>query len=207
MSTLGNTKYKKFYLATTNKAKVERMMKIFRWISSDIRLDMVSTMADVEETEPTLEGNSLKKALAYKGKYTRPVISLDSGVFIDGEEIDPVKVKRNALHGEPESKFTEEQISQKIQNYYRDIAKKHGGRADFYFKDVYTILFPDGTHKQVAPVRHYILTTIAKGPLTQFPLRALYISKATGKRPFDQTEDDEKNELKPVVKAIKELIS
>jgi len=56
-------------------------------------------------------------------------------------------------------------------------------------------------------VRRYTLTTIAKGPLTEFPLKSLYFSKATGKRPFEQTEEDEQLELKPVREAILKLIS
>jgi inosine/xanthosine triphosphate pyrophosphatase family protein len=204
-------KYKKFYFASGNRSKIARLRRIFRWISEEIgenlRLEAVPEQIEVDENEATLEGNSLKKALVYKGKYDIPVISLDSGIFIKEEEIDPVKVKRNALHGEPETKFTKKEISQKVHAYYQDIARKHGGEVDFYFKDVYTILWPDGSHRQASAVRRYTLTTIAKGPLTEFPLKSLYFSKATGKRPFEQTEEDEQLELKPVREAILKLIS
>ena len=203
---MNKIKYKKFYLATTNKSKVERLAKIFRWISKDIYIEKIPESVNVEETEKTLEKNSLKKALAYSGIYRRPIISLDSGIFIDKEELDPVKIKRNALGNEKESNLTEEQISLKMQDYYRDIARKHGGTVEFYFKDVYTVLHPNGTYKQVAAVRHYDLTSIAKGKLTQFQLRTLYISKATGKRPFEQTEEDEMKELEPIIVGIKKLI-
>jgi hypothetical protein len=196
-----------FYFATTNAAKLERTRLIFSWISDDLDVESVPDEIDVEENEPTLEGNSLKKVMAYNGRYGVPVIALDSGVFIEGEALDPVKTKRNALHGEPESKFTKEEVFQKMLDYYIGIAKRRGGTVDFYFKDAYTILYPDGRYKQASPVRHYTLTTVVKGPLTAFPLRSLYISKTTGKRPFDQTEEEDKKELEPVVSAMRELIS
>ena len=204
-------KYKKFYFASSNRSKKARLRRIFRWISEEIdekiRLEAAPELIEVDENETTLEGNSLKKALAYKGKYDIPVISLDTGIFIEKEKIDPVKVKRNALHGQPETKFTKKKISQKVRAYYQDMARKHGGELDFYFKDVYTILYPDGNYRQASAIRRYTLTTIAKGPLTEFPLKSLYFSKATGKRPFEQTEEDEKLELKPVRNAIMRLIS
>lgn len=208
---VNSLKYRKFYLATTNRSKIERMTKIFRWISEEIgeeiKLEAVPELIDVDETEPTLEENSLKKALAYKGKYQLPIISLDSGMFIDNEEIDSVKIKRNALEGTDESKLTEDEIYQKMLKYYQKIAEKHGGKADFYFKDVYTILFPDGSRKQTSSVRHCTLTAIPKGYVPQFPIRSLYISKATGKRPAEQTEEDEKKEFRPICDAIVKLIS
>ena len=65
---------------------------------------------NVEETEKPLR-KFFEKALAI-AEYRRPIISLDSGIFIDKEELDPVKIK-GMLGNEKESNLTEEQISLK----------------------------------------------------------------------------------------------
>ncbi len=60
----------------------------------------------VEEDAPTLAQNAEKKARTLVEHTNLPVLADDTGFFIEGEEIDPKMVKRNALGGEDEQKFT-----------------------------------------------------------------------------------------------------
>ncbi|OGF29989.1 hypothetical protein A2466_02545 [Candidatus Falkowbacteria bacterium RIFOXYC2_FULL_34_220] len=194
---------KKIYLGTGNKSKIERLEKIFKYVNPDIKIEQVPEVVDVpEESDNGLE-NSKQKVLAYHGKYDYPVVSCDTSVFFEGEDFDPTHVKRVALGGEDESGFSQREIAEKIKDFYIDIARKYGGRKEFYFEDAWTILFPNGEIKQLKYRREYIMTDKLQGELDiYFPMRSLYLVKATGRDIFNQTEEEWKKEFQPQIDAF-----
>ena len=188
---------KKVYLGTGNKAKLERFKHIFKYVNPDIEVEQVPEVIDVPEVVDNGLENSKQKVLAYKGKYEYPVISGDTSAFFEGEDFDPTHVKRVALAGEDESKLTQEQIAEKIKDFYINIAKKYGGKKEFYYLDSWSILFPDGEIKQLEYKREYIMTDKVQGKLDiNFPMRSLHLVKATGKYPFEETEEEWISEFK-----------
>ena len=93
-----------------------------------------------------------------------------------------------------------------MKNFYINLAKKYGGQKEFYFEDGWTVLFPDGNYKQAKYKRECLLTDELKGELDiYFPIRSLYIIKATGKRVFEQTEKEYFKEFASQVDAFKKL--
>jgi len=196
----------KIYFASKNEAKLKRMRKIFSKIASGFAIEPVPELIDVEENGEDVFGNSLQKVLPYKGKYSVPVIAGDTAVFFEGEDFNPTHVKRICLEGKDESKLNQEEIWKLMNDFYVALARKHGGKKDFYFEDGWSVLFPDGKIEQIKYRRDYILTDKLQGePDIYFPLRSLYIVKATGKSIYEQSEEDWENEFASQIGAFREL--
>ncbi|MGD9276473.1 MAG: non-canonical purine NTP pyrophosphatase [Candidatus Pacearchaeota archaeon] len=196
----------KVYFASSNKSKIERMKKIFSIVNPEIVVKRVPELVDVEENGRNVLENSLQKVLPYKDKYNCPVISGDTAIFFGGEDFDPTHIKRICLNGEDESKLTQKEIAEKFKNFYVSLAKKYGGRKDFYFEDGWSVLFPDGEIKQIRYKREYVLTDKLQGELNvYFPLRSFYLVKVTGKNVFEQTEEDWLEEFKPQIEGFGKL--
>ncbi|MBP7708580.1 hypothetical protein KA107_02750 [Candidatus Pacearchaeota archaeon] len=198
---------KKIYFASSNKAKLTRLKKIFGYVDKSIIVEQVPEVIEVEETGKDVLENAELKVLPYKNKYTFPVIGGDTGVFFEGEDFNPLHVKRICLNGEPESKFSQEEIAIKIRDFYIQIAKKHGGKKEFYYKDGWAILLPDGTIRKEEYNREYILTDRQQGAIDiYFPMRSLYVVKKTGKSTYEETEEDFLSEFSPQIEAFKNLL-
>jgi len=92
---------KKIFLASNNKSKKERIEKIFKHLGLKIKVrspkDLKIEIPKIKEDGTLLE-NAQEKAKAYQGKVDMPILAMDTGFFVDGENVDPVKVKRNALN-------------------------------------------------------------------------------------------------------------
>ncbi len=176
---------KKIYFASSNKAKLTRLKRIFNYVDKSIQIEPVPEIIEVEESGKDVLENATLKVLPYKTKYAFPVVGGDTGIFFEGEEFNPLHVKRICLNGEPESKFSQEEIAIKIQNFYLNIARKYGGRKEFYFEDAWSILFPSGKIAAIEDKRICILTDKKQGGLDfYFPIRSLYIVKKTGKNTY-----------------------
>jgi len=196
----------KAYFASKNESKLRRMNKIFQRIDSNIVIEAIPELIEVKENGRDVLENSLQKILPYKNKYSYPVIAGDTAVFFEGEIFDPTHVKRICLGREDELKLTQQEIGERMKSFYINLAKKYGGRKEFYFEDGWAVLFPDGSHKQIKYKRDYILTDTLQGEFDIFfPLRSLYIVKATGKNIFEQTEEDYFKEFALQIVAFKKL--
>ena len=197
----------KVLFASNNKGKLKRMRRLV--VESGLEIELVSpedlgiTDVDVIEDENNLVLNARKKALHF-AKYTDlPVLADDTGFFIDGEELDPVAVKRNALAGVDERSITIEEVGKRMVAYYADIAKKHGGEVEAEWRNALCLVLPDKTIKNTEGVRQVILTDKVVGEYDPYlPVRALYKAKATGKYALTHNEEEEMMELKPITNAI-----
>ena len=200
--------YDKIYFASGNKAKLERLKKVFAAAGLGIEIELVPDFVDVEETGKNVLENSLQKILPYKNKYSCPVIAMDTAAFFDGEDFDPTHMKRICLDGKDGKDFTQEEIADMIKNFYANIAKKYGGEKDFYFEDGWTILFPDGSYKQDSYKREYILTDKLHGELDiYFPMRSLYLVRSTCKNPCEQNDNDWAKEFEGQINLMKKFFS
>jgi leucyl-tRNA synthetase len=199
---------KKLYFATGNKSKLERLKKLFEKIDASIEIEQVPDYVDVEEDGKDAWENSLKKAEPYRGKYDVPVLSMDTAVFFSNEDqVDPLAPKRSCLGGADEKDLSQEEIAEKALEFYKSIAQKNGGEKEFYYEDFWTILYPDGEERQIKNRRDYVLTDQQAGNLDiYFPMKNLYYSKVSGKRFFENTDEDYFKEFECQTNALKELI-
>ena len=76
-------------LATNNKNKQKELFDIFFKHSSKHELQFPNKKIEVIEDKPSIEENAQKKALEYFSKFNKPVISDDSGLFVDSLNGEP----------------------------------------------------------------------------------------------------------------------
>ncbi|MFA6251382.1 MAG: non-canonical purine NTP pyrophosphatase [Candidatus Paceibacterota bacterium] len=200
----------KILLATNNKAKIERFKRLIKVIDSNIELLSPSELGieiiNIEENGNTLMENAELKARAYLGKVDFPILSNDTGFYVEGEGFIDAP-KRKALEGLDENNLSEEEISKKLLNFWKDIASKYGGKVDAAWVEAFILLLPNGEVKKSESRREVILTNQEFGtPHINFPVRALYYSKITNKPAVLHTEEDEIVELKPAIDAISKIL-
>lgn len=193
-------------LATNNKAKIERFKKLINHIDSSIEIfspnDIGIESLDVVENGETLMDNALLKANAYVGKTDMVILSNDTGFYVEGEGFIDAP-KRFALEGVAEKDLSEDEISKRLLNFWKGIAKKHGGKVDAAWVEAWVMIYPNNEIKKIESRREIILTDQEFGvPHIQFPVRALYYSKITNKPSMLHTAEDEIIEMKPVIDAL-----
>jgi leucyl-tRNA synthetase len=198
--------------ATNNKGKFERMKKLFAASGLPIALKMPADIGikdfDVVEGGRTVAENAEKKARALAVLTDLPTFADDTGFFIEGSELNPVTVKRNALNGVDERTLSVEQIADKMQEYYKSIATARGGKVDAEWRQALCFVTPEKVAVIEDAVRPVVLTDQRHGDLDpSLPLRGLYIPKPTGKYPSEETEEEELFELQPITDAIKKLFT
>ncbi|MBI1907921.1 hypothetical protein HYS28_00700 [Candidatus Uhrbacteria bacterium] len=196
-------------LATNNPSKVARVRKQLAGKPVEIVTPRDVGIDPVEIGEGSdIVANAVAKAKAYLGAVDMPVVGLDSSFTIEGEPLDPAKVRRNALGDRDESTMTQEEIGKMMVEFYQGVARRHGGEAKGQWADAFALVMPDGTVTTELGVRPVILTDIPTGPVDwHFPLRALYKTVvATGRHPSQQTAEEEWLELAPYREALERLL-
>ena len=204
------SKFDKILLATNNLSKKKRIEKLLKKAGLKIKILLPEDLG-LEKIETSEDGDLLEnaqaKAEAYRGQTDLPILGIDVGFFIKDEEIDPVRVKRNALSGKDEKKLTQGETAKLILDYYQQIAKKNNGKVDAYWKDIFCLSLPDGKILNSESKREVILTDQVRGRVdSYFPMRSLYRIKASGKYTSEQTEEEELAELKPFTDALVQLL-
>ena len=206
-----NAKYDKILLATNNLSKKERVekllssagLKIKILLPKDIGLKELSAKEDSDLFE-----NAKEKAELYRNKTKLPILGLDSGFFIQGEKIDPIKVKRNALGNKKEEDLSQEEIAEHLLDYYKNIATKNGGEIEAYWQDVTALSLPDGEAETAEDKREVVLTDKVKGKVDlYFPVRSLYKTKITGKYTAEESEEEHLLGLKPFTDSLIKLLA
>lgn len=201
---------KKVLLATNNPSKVERVQFLLRDALPNIEivtLEQEGIVAQDVVEDNDLAANATVKARAYFGKTSLPILGMDTGLFLEGAKIDPVKVKRNALGGKDEQQFSSEEVGRLMQEYYAKVAREHGGEIDGYFFDALSLVLPDGSVRGATSKRELVFTDQRHGKYDpHFPLRNLYRSKATGKVTAEQTQAEELIDLRPYTRALVQVL-
>lgn len=195
-------------LATNNPSKVARVRKqlIAKPVEVLTPADFGLMPIETEEGSDIMQ-NAIAKAMAYSGLVDVPVLGMDTAFVIPGEDLDPAKVRRNTLGGRDESTMTREEIRDAMLGFYQNIARRRGGTVEAYFEDAFGLVIPDGTVKTDRGFRHLTLTDEVRGEVdAHFPIRSLYIVKATGKRVAEQDEAEESLELKEYREALERLL-
>jgi Ham1 family len=200
----------KILLATNNRGKIERFKKLMHHI--DPRIESLSpselgiVTVETEETGKTLTDNALLKARAYAGKVDFPILSNDTGFYVEGDGFVDAP-KRKALEGISECELSEEEISKRLLNFWKGVATRHGGTVGAAWIEAWVLLHPDGKIDTIESRREVVLTDTEFGtPHIHMPVRALYYSKATGKPAVLHTAEDEIVEMEPVIKALKNIL-
>lgn len=200
----------KILLATKNKAKIERFKKLINHIDSDIELfspdELGIKVLETEENGQTLMDNALLKANAYLGKVDFPILSNDTGFYVEGDGFVDAP-KRKALEGLDKNELSEEEISKRLLDFWKSVAKKHGGRVDAAWVEAWVVLYPNGEMNKTESRREVILTDQEYGkPHIHMPVRSLYYSKITNKPAILHDKEDEIKEMEPVIKALKNIL-
>lgn len=195
-------------LATQNPSKVARVRELLfgKGVTILTPKDAGLEVIDVEEGSDIAK-NAEAKARAYLGKTDLPILGLDSAFVIPGEDLDPAKVRRNTLAGRDEKSMNEQEIVEAMIAFYQGIVKRRGGPVPAYWDDATALVLPDGTVKHERDRRPVELTDSVHGEVDpHFPLRSIYIIGATGKYAVDQTEEDERKELRPFQEALERIL-
>lgn len=197
------------FLATTNTGKIERFTKLLLEVDKDMEIFTPKDFEldiDVVESGKTLLENAKLKAYAYLGKTTMPILSNDTGFYVEGEGFIDAP-KRYALAGQDEHELSKEEISERLLSFWKSIATKYGGKVDAAWIESFVMLSPDGTLHEAEARREILLTDQEFGkPPLQMPVRALYYSKTTNKPAIQHTHEEEVLEMKPVIDALKNVL-
>jgi XTP/dITP diphosphohydrolase len=201
----------KVFLATFNGGKIERFENLIAQTGLEVE---VFTPADfnipdlhTEENGDTLAANAEIKARAFLGKVDMPILANDTGFWVDGMGLVDTP-KRTALGDQDEKALSKEEMAKFMSDFWKDIAKKRGGQVDAAWVEAFVLLDPDGTLHTAESRREVILTDQEFGtPHIQFPMRALYISKDTGKPALHHTAEEELLEMQPVTDALHQILS
>lgn len=196
----------KIFLATSNEGKIERFKNLLKQVNKDIEVftltDLNIKIIDVVENGKTLAENAKLKANAYFGKVDMPILSNDTGFYVEGEGLVDAP-KRKALGETDESTLSKEEISKILLEFWKGVANRHGGKVDAVWIEAFVVLYPDGKIREVESRREIILTNQEFGIAhIQYPIRALYYSKTTNKPAIQHTEEEEILEMKPVIDAL-----
>jgi XTP/dITP diphosphohydrolase len=199
------------FLATNNRGKIERYKNLLKQIDKNIRVftpaDLNIEAIDVLENGKTLEENAELKANAYLGKVDMPILANDTGFYVEGDGFVDAP-KRTALGETGENSLSKEEVSEKILNFWKEVATKHGGKVDAAWIEAFVVIYPNGKTEKAESRRDIVLTNQEFGiGHVQMPMRALYYSKATNKPAILHTAEEETLEMKPVIDALTKALS
>lgn len=201
---------KQIFLATDNQAKIERFAKLLKLVDPEIAIraprDFSLDRIFIEENGRTMAENAQLKARAYLGLVPLPILANDTGFFVEGEGLVEAP-KRVALQGQDEKELTKEQIAQLTLEFWKGVARRNGGSVNAAWIEAFILLEPDGTVRESSSRREVILTDKEFGPAhVQMPVRALYISQATGRPAVFHSEEEERLEMQPIIDALSKLM-
>lgn len=202
---------KKIFLATRNEGEIQRFKNLLEHTGLDIEIyapkDFNLGNIEAEEKEKTLAGNAEIKARAYFGKVEMSILSNDTGFWVEGEGLIDAP-KRKVLGKKDEKELTKEEIAKSILEFWKNIARKHGGKVDAAWVEAFVLLDPDGVIHKAESKREVILTDQEFGEAhIQMPMRALYISKTTNKPAIQHDKEEELLELKPITDALLKILT
>lgn len=200
---------KKILIASNNAGKIERFNMLMQSAQCPVSFltlhDANITIDEPEENGATLKENALIKARAYRNHTNLPIISNDTGFWIEGEGLIDAP-KRIAL-GDNHEHLPKEEVTKRLVSFWKQKATDRGGKVPAAWIESFALVLPDGTEYTVESRRDVTLTDTEFGVAhPALPVRALYISNTTGKPSVEHTPEEEILELQPVTDALLELI-
>ncbi len=202
---------KRIFLGTGNEGKIERFKKLLAATGLELEIhtpkDFGLENIEAQENGKTLAENAEIKAQAYFGKVDMPILTNDTGFWVEGEGFVDAP-KRKALNGADEKDLSKEEIASALLEFWKSVARKHGGKVNAAWIEAFVLLDPDGMMHTADSRREVILTDQEFGNShIQMPVRALYVSKATNKPAVQHSKEEELLELKPVTDALVNVLS
>jgi len=202
---------KKIFLATHNEGKIQRFKNLLEHTGLDVEIhtpkDLGLENIEAEENGKTLAENAEIKARAYFGKVDMPILSNDTGFWVEGEGLVDAP-KRKALAETDEKSLTKEEMAKTLLEFWKGVARRHGGKVDAAWLEAFVLLDPDGKIHTAESKREVILIDQILGEAhIQMPMRALYISKITNKPAIQHTKEEELLEMKPVTDALSKVLT
>jgi inosine/xanthosine triphosphate pyrophosphatase family protein len=196
--------------ATHNKDKVDRLQRIVSVMSDSILLRTPQELSlpaiEVSENAVTLLENAEQKARAYTVHTKLPVLANDTGFYVEGEGLI-VAPKRHALAGTDETVLSRAEVSERVLEFWKQIARRYGGEVDAAWVEGFVVIYGDGRVVRAESRREVVLTDEEFGvPPLQMPMRALYRSKLTGKPAIQHTEAEEVAEMYTVAEALRQVL-
>ena len=180
---------KEIYIGTSNKGKIEKLRQAF----SGLKLKVLEPKVKVEVREDGSDvvENAVKKARAYADKIGKPVLSLDSALYIEGldDERQPGTKIRRIKGGR---KLVSDQ---ELLEYYSELVEGLGGESVGKVVDGVCIAKPNGeifTLKIVS--KRKMVSKPSEKKVENMPLDSLQIDSRTGKY-YSQLSEKEKSEM------------
>ena len=194
---------KKILLGTTNNAKIEMIKSVsggldFQFFNlKDFGLENY----DVEETGKSEKENAFIKAKKYYELSKSPVLSIDTGLYLDGLSSDKqpgVFVRR--LVGE---KATDREMT----DYYKELIKSLGGSVTGKWKVAYCFMKNESENKtfEVETSRTFVnveSTSYVEG----YPLAAIQIENKLNKYVSEISEEEKKTLDYEYAKKVREIL-
>ncbi len=175
-----------FVLATTNAHKADEIRQVLRDYDV-VLIDRPAQIPEVDETEPTLEGNALLKAVAVARATGQRALADDTGLFID------------ALGGRPgvfSARYAGEGVAfaDNVKKVLSELAGVTPERRRAHFRTVVAVAEPDGATWWVEGV---LEGTILSSPQGEggFGYDVIFAPTGHGGRSLGELSASEKNAL------------
>lgn len=184
-------------IASHNKAKINRFKKILpdvNWIT----LEELGLKID----EPKEDGNSelenaTIKAKAYYEATGIKSFALDTGFYIEGLSDEDQPAHHSQEVAGVDDSMSQEERFELMKEYYKNIAKEHGGSVQAYFKDVFVIY--DGKEIKATQSKRAVTLTDVEAEVHDIyvPMASLYKVPPTNKYLHQLTELEYEDFTKP----------
>lgn len=220
----------KILLASTNKAKLDKLQMALDWLGLENCYELVTPVelglkeVEVEEGDDPAENAELK-ARAYfdqlsKEGVTKKKIDIENTIVIgwdgaleipDYPDFVQAKVKRSALaEDQKEADLDPAEFAELVQSYYQGLAQEKGKDLPVVFKEHFVAIAPDGQSSlQVAKLKQTIMREgRAEQNDFEMPLRAITKSSVTDKLfRADYSEEQQQQFWRHLFDAVAELVA
>ena len=186
-----------YVLATANAHKADEIRAVLE-PAGLVLVDRPPEVADVDETEATLEGNALLKAVALCESTGTAAIADDTGLFVD------------ALDGRPgvySARYAGEHATYEdnVTRLLDELADVPEGARGARFRTVVAVAYPNGDSFTVDGVLEGRISDQPRG-VNGFGYDPVFVPDDAGPRTLAQMTAEEKNEVSHRARALRALV-
>ncbi len=176
-------------VGTKNEAKLAQIKGALASLQFNIiGLSDDDNLPDIKEDGKTAQENAKKKALAYTKELGHPVLSMDNALYFEklpDEKQPGINVRR--IEGRNDRPTDTELI-----NYYSELVKGLGGRANAHWDFAICFACPDGKVHETTIVSPRIFTSkISSKTIEGYPLESIQIEPKTGQYISEMTQEEQ----------------